>query len=167
MSVKGLGRLFDVGVGIVPIDLAAGANTGARVHMRNYGGIAICGYLNNGTAAEAPTFVVQEHDANTGGTSQDFDVVTKFYEKVDTAINGDEPWVEVTQTAGDITDADWDDANEVLFVAEIDAAALSDGFEWISVNVADPGTAHIGCVFYVMYDLKEQRAPDSLAQPNA
>lgn len=165
--MRGLGRIFDVGVGIVPVDLATAANTGKRVHMRNYETLAVVGYLNNGTAAEAPTFVFQEHTAATAGTSADLDVVTEYYTKTEAALDGDEQWVEVTQAAGDITNADWDDANQVLFVAEIEASSLSAGYEWISVNVADTGTAHVGAVLYIMHGLKIQRRPDLLAQPNA
>jgi hypothetical protein len=168
MSTKALGRLFDVGSAIVPVDLAAGANTGHRLHLRNYGGVAIVGYLNNGTAAENPTFDVQEHDAASAGNSQDLDVVATYYVKSEAALDGDETWSKVTQAAAsEVTNASWDDALEVLVVIEVLSEQLSDGFEWISVNVADPGTAHVGAALYIMFDLKVQRAPESLAQPNA
>ena len=167
MSVRGLGMDFDIGTAIVPIDLAAGANTGHRLHLKNYGGVAVVACFNNGTAAEAPTIVFREANAATGGTIQDLDVVTTYYKKEEAALDGDEAWTKVTQTAGDITDADWDDANEVLLVAQVNASELSDDFEWISVNIADTGTAQVGAVFYVMYDLRVQRAPENLPQPNA
>ncbi|NGO68525.1 hypothetical protein [Streptomyces boncukensis] len=166
--MKALGRHFDIGSAIVPVDLATAANTGHRLHLKNYGGVAIVGYLATGTAAENPTFDVREHDAASGGTSQDLDVVDTYYVKSEATLDGDETWTANTQTAAsEVTDTDWDDANEVLVVMEVDSTQLSDGFEWISVNVADPGTAHVGCAFYVMYDLAVQRAPENLAQPNA
>lgn len=168
MSRLGLGAGFDVLSVIVPVDLATGANTGHRIHMENYGAVAFCGYLATGTAAQAPTFTLQEHNAATAGTSQDLDVVAKYYQKEEATLDGDETWTEVTQTAdAAVTDADWDDANEVLVVFEVRAEELSDNFEWVSVDVADPGTAHIGCVFAVGFDLKVQRAPQNLPNPNA
>lgn len=168
MSTKALGRLIDIGSAIVPIDLAAGANTGHRLHMKNYGGVAIVAAFNNGTAAEAPTFDLQEHDAATGGNSQDLDIVSTYYTKTEAALDGDEAWAKVTQVAAsEVTDATWDDANEGVVVFEVLSEQLSDGFEWVSVNVADVGTAQVGAVFYVMFDLKVQRAPENLAQPNA
>lgn len=167
MAVNGLGRLFDVGTGIVPVDLATAANTGHRLHLKNYGGVAVVACFNNGTAGEAPTIVFREHDAATSGNSQDLDVVDTYYKKEEAELDGDETWTKVTQTAGDITDADWDDANEVLVVAEIQATQLSDGYEWVSVNIADTGTAQVGAVLYIMYDLAVQRAPENLAEPNA
>ena len=168
MSRLGLGAGFDVGSVIVPIDLAAGANTGHRIHLENYGAVAFVGYLNNGTAAEAPTFTLQEHNAASGGTSQNLAVIDKYYQKEEAALDGDETWTEVTQTAAaTVTDADWDDANEVVVVFEVRAEQLSDGFEWVSVNIADTGTAHVGAVLAIMYDLKVQRAPQNLPNPNA
>ncbi len=163
-----LGQDFDIGTGIVPIDLADGTNTGHRLHLKNYGGVCFAAYIGVGTAAQAPTFTVQEHTAATGGTSANLVVVTAYHEKTELALDGDEAWATTAQTAAaTVTDATWDDAGQSLVAFEVEADQLSDGSEWISVNVGDPGTAHIGCVFYVMYDLAEQRAPASLAQPNA
>ena len=163
-----LGQDFDIGTAVIPVDLADGANTGHRLHMENYGGVAITAYIAVGTAAEAPTITLQEHTAATGGTSTNLVQIDKYHEKTELALDGDEAWSTSTQTAAaTLTDATWDDAGQSLITFEIEATALSDGYEWISVNIADTGTAHLGCVFYVMYDLKVQRAPANLAQPNA
>ena len=167
MGFLGLGASFDVGSGVVPIDFGAGATTGHRVHLQNYGAVAFFGFINNGTAAENPTFTLQEHDTATGGVSQNLVVVDEFWQKEELALDGDEVWARVAQTAAaTVTDVTWDDANEVLFGFKVEAEELTDGFEWLSVNVDDPGVAHVGCVFYVMYDLKIQRAPQNLIQPN-
>lgn len=164
----GLGRIFDVCTGIVPVNIATAANTGHRLHMRNYETVAIVVCLNNGTAAEAPTITLQEHTANTSGTSANLAVITEYYKKEEASLDGDETWTKVTQTAAaTITNADWDDANQVLFVVEVEAASLSAGYEWLSVNIADPGTAQVGCVIYIPHGLKQQYAPSSLPQPNA
>lgn len=168
MSIRGLGTDFDIGSAFAPVDLGTAGATGHRVHMRNYGGVAFVGYLAAGTAAQNPTFDVQEHNAATGGTSQDLDVVTTYYVKAEATLDGDETWSKVTQTAAsEVTDATWDDANQVLAVIQVDAKELSDGFEWLSVNASDPGTAHVGAGLYVMYDLHVQRAPEALVNPNA
>lgn len=170
MSIEALGRVFDVCTGIVPIDLAAGANTGHRVHLKNYDGVAIVLFFNNGIAAEPVVATVQEHNAASAGTSQSLAVIDHYYVKSEAALDGDETWSAVTQSASaTITNADWDDALEGLVVAEVQAASLSDGFEWISVNIADTGAggAHVGAALYIPYDLKVQRAPENLAQPNA
>ena len=168
MSNLGLGADFDIGSVIVTIDLADGTNTGHRIHMQNYGAVTFIGCLATGTAAQAPTFTVQEHNANTSGSSQNLAVIDEYWEKVEATLDGDETWTRVSQTAAaTVTDADWDDANQVLVAFKVRAEQLSDAFEWISVNVADPGSAHLGVVLAVMHDLKVQRSPQNLAQPNA
>lgn len=168
MSNLGLGADFDIGSQIVPVDLADGANTGHRIHLMNYGAVTFVGYLATGTAAEVPTFTLQEHDALTGGTSANLVVIDEYWQKEEATLDGDETWTRVAQTAAaTVTDADWDDANEVLVVFKVRAEQLSDGFEWVSVNVADTGTAHLGCVFAIMHDLKVQRSAQNLVQPNA
>ena len=167
-AVKGLGRLFDICHGIAPVDLADGANTGARIAVKNYEGVCFVGYLTNGTAGENPTFDVKQHTANTGGTSADLDVVDVYHEKVAATLAGTETWTKVTQTAAsEVTDADWDDANQVLVAIEILADQLDDGYTHVSVDVADPGTAHIGSLIAVPFGLNVQRTPGNLAQPNA
>ena len=167
MTVRGLGMDFDIGHAIAPVDLGTGANAGARLHMRNYGGVAIVAYFAVGTAGEAITLDVQEHTAAADGTTRDLDVVTTVYTKTEATLDGDEAWAKVTQSAAsEVTNADWDDALQGLVVVQVEAESLSDDCEWISVAVPDTGTAHIGCAFYVMYGLKVQRAPEALAQPN-
>ena len=164
-----LGHDFDVIPAAIPADLAGGATTGARLHLANYSGVAIVFYKGAGAAGEAPTVTIQEHNAATAGTSQNLAVVDRFYKKEAAALDGSDLWVEVTQTAAaTVTDADWDDANEVLVVIEVEAAELSDGFEWISANVDDPGVgAQLATVLYIPYNLAVQRAPDKLVDPNA
>jgi hypothetical protein len=170
MAVRGLGNLFDIGTAIAPVDLAAGANTGHRLHLRNYGGVCIVLYFEVGAAAEPVIATVREHDAATSGNSADLAVVTQFFSKSEAVLDGDEAWVRVTQTAAaTVTDADWDDALQALVAIEVDAGALSDDYEWISVNIADTGTTtgHLGCALYIPYGLKVMRRSDLLPQPNA
>ena len=139
-SNLGLGADFDIGSQIGPVDLATGANTGHRIHLMNYGAVTFVGYLATGTAAEAPTFTLQEHTAATAGTSTNLVVIDEYFTKVEATLDGDETWTRVTQTAAaTVTDATWDDANEVLVAFKVRAEQLSDTYEWVSVNIADPG----------------------------
>jgi hypothetical protein len=166
MSIGGLGRSFDVCSGVVPVDFGASGATGHRLHMKNYGGVAIVVLLNNGTAAENPTITIQEHTAASGGTSTSLAVVDTIYTKTEAALDGDETWAKVTQSAGaTFTNADWDNALEVIAVTEVHDSQLSDGYEWISANLSTPGTAHVGGVIYIPFDLKVQRAPENLESP--
>jgi hypothetical protein len=173
MTVKALGRLFDVALGINLIaDLAAGNNTGKRINVKNYAGVAGVVWMN-AVSAGTDTFVPdwQQHTANTGGTSSDLDVVTEWYIKNATTLAGTEAWTRVTQSIASeisLTGATYA-ANQVIMVSEIDANSLSDGYTHVSIDIADPGTGgtRLGGVLYIPFGLAVQRRPDALAQPNA
>lgn len=168
MAQTEIGKSIDILHQITPVDLATAANTGARINMENYGKMTFVGYFATGTAAEAPTMTLQEHTAKTGGTSADLAVIDTYYQKEEATLDGDEAWTAVTQTAAaTVTDADWDDANEVLVAFTVDADELSDGYEWLSVNIADTGTAQVGTVFAIATELRVGRKPANLPQPNA
>jgi len=124
-------------------------------------------------SAGTDTFVidVQEHNAASGGTSQDLDTVDKWYIKHEATLDGDETWTKVTQSAASeisLTGATYA-ASQVLVAIHIDAAELSDNFEWVSVDIPDAGAGGTrpGCVLYILDDLAVQRAPENLAQPQA
>jgi len=173
MGVKALGRLLDVCTGIQTIaDLAGQANTGFRVNMKNYGGVVAVLYAN-AVSAGTDTFVVdwQQHTALTGGTSADLDVITEWFVKFETTLDGDETWTRVTQSVASeisLTGATYSPV-QLIMVSEITDDQLSDGYTHVSVDIADPGTGgtRVGGVLYLPYNLKVQRRLDLLPQPNA
>lgn len=165
MSQEGLGRLFDLSCGIAPVDLTTAANTGKRVSLREAGGVTIVLYKGAGTAGQDPVITLNEHTAASGGTSQTLAALTKRYQKQETSLDGDETWSEVTQSAASTMTLDGSSAeSEGIYVIELEATALSDGYAYISVDVADVGAnSQIGCVLYILRDLAAQRTPSKLA----
>lgn len=167
--MNGLGRIFDIGSAFTPVDFnTADAATGHRVHMRNYGSIAMVLYKGAGTAGADPVITVQEHTAKTAGTSRDLAVITTVYQKLEATLDGDETWTEKTQAAAatyvDATSAE----AEAIIVVEVDAAQLSSDCEWVSFNIAATvANAQLVCGFYIMHDLRYPRRPDLMPQPNA
>jgi len=167
--VNGLGRIFDIGSAFTPVDFnTADAATGHRIHMRNYTGIAMVLYKGAGTAGADPVITVQEHNAKTGGTSADLVCIDQVFYKTEATLDGDETWSRATQTAA----ATYTDATcaelEGIIVTEVEASAMSAGYEWISFNIAATvANAQLVCGLYIMHGLKIQRRPDLLAQPNA
>lgn len=173
--MRGLGNIFDLSVGINPVaDLAAGANTGKRIHMRNYDTLGVLFFKNAASAGtDSVIITLNEHNANTGGTSQVLAAITDWYAKsTAAALAGTEQWTETTQAAGStltLSNAVLPAANQAMVFFEIEAGALSAGFEWLSVSIADPGSGGtiLGGVFYIPSGLKIQLRPDRLPQPNA
>lgn len=166
-----LGYHFDIGTTVVPVDAAAGAQTGVRTHLRNYDAVAfVCLLGAAASGVEDVTFTLREADAATGGTVQDLATIDHYYRKAEATLDNDETWTKVTQAAGaGVTVAGASFATQQVIIAiEVSADELSDGFEWVQINVTDPGTvARLVAVVPVMHDLAVQRAPQNLANPNA
>lgn len=164
--MEALGRLFNIASVIPPVDLSTGAQTGTRVHLRDGEGVAFVYYAKAGTNGEDVDLDVQQHNAATGGTTQDLDVVTRWYSKREATLDNDETWVKHTQTAASEIDLGDDEGeNQVIAVIEVAATQLSAGYQWVSVNSTDPGATagKLGCVLAIVYDLTAQRAPEALA----
>lgn len=163
-----LGRLFNVSVGAVPTDAVAGAITGNRVHLKD---ARACTFIvvATGASTDRLDLDLQEHNAASGGTSQDLDIITKAYYQSETTLDGDETWTEWTQSAAsEITDIGAA-SEQQLVVVEVRAEQLSDGFGWVSLNVPDlgtNGTKHVA-ILNLLTGLEVMRKPTNLAQPQA
>jgi hypothetical protein len=165
--MEALGRLFDFSTGFSPVDMQTAANTGKRVGLKNCAGVTILFIKAAGTAGDDPVLTLNEHTASSGGTSQVLAELSKYYQKQETTLDGDEQWTEVTQAAAStITFNATSAESEALYAIELDGTQLSDGFDYISVDVADVGgNAQLGTVLYVLRDLTVQRDPTALVAP--
>jgi hypothetical protein len=181
MFMEGLGRLFDLGPAIAPVDInTSDAATGLRISMAGHSGIAIVLYTLVG-GADTITVDVQQHTAYTGGTSADLDAtavstssgVDHYYIKAETALDGDESWVKVTQTAAsEVTiDGTTYGAMQKLVCIQVGADQLGDGYTHLSANVAvTTSTSQLIAGLYIPYDLHMRRAPvnrPNLLRPGA
>lgn len=167
-GASALGRLFNVSVGAVPTDAVAAAITGSRVHLKDAGGVTFLVIASAGST-DILDLDLQEHSAATGGTSQDLDIITKYYYQSETTLDGDETWTEGSQSAASEITNVGAASEEQLVVVEVRAEQLSDGFEWVSLNVPDLGTngTKYVAILNVVHDLFVMRKPTNLAQLNA
>lgn len=168
--MQGLGSVFDIGSAFSPVDFnTADAATGHRVHLRNYESIAFVLFKGAGTAGADPVVTVQEHTAATAGTTQSLAVITEFYSKTETTLDGDEVWARTTQAAAATANMGLTTAEEEgIYVLQFEAPQLSAGYEWISCNIAaTAANAQLVSGFYILTGLKIQREPTLLAQLNA
>jgi hypothetical protein len=166
--MEALGRLFDVVVGAVPTDAVAGAITGNRVHLKNAGGVTIV-VCTTGASTDITDVDLQQHTVATSGTPADLDIIDHYYYKSETTLDGDETWTRGTQSAASEITNVGAASEELLLVIEVDAAELTDGYEWVSLNVPDlgtNGTRHC-TILYLLRDLEVQRAPQTLVNPQA
>lgn len=159
----GLGRLYDIGLALAPVDLATAGATGKRISMHDCSGIDIVLVYGAGTDGEDPVPSLQQHTAYTGGTSADLAVIDTIYRKAEDTLDNDESWSKTTQTAAKIMTAVADDAQkQKIYVIHVDSKSLRDGYGWISVNQADLNNAQLACFLYLKVDLQSQRTPPNL-----
>ncbi len=167
---RALGRLFNISVGAVPADVVAAAITGNRIHLKDGGGVTFVIIASAGST-DILDLDLQEHTAGPAGTgtSQDLDVITTYFYQSETTLDGDEVWTKAVQSpaASEITNVGAA-STEQLVVVEVGAEQLSDGFEWVSLNVPDLGTNGTKwvAILNILHDLHIQRAPELLANLN-
>jgi hypothetical protein len=159
-----LGKAFDISNALSVVDLNGGANTGLMVNMKN---AAVCSFVffgDAGTSGADLVFDLQEHDALSGGTGQDLDIITTWFSKEETTLDGDETWTRVTQSAAsEVTVTNTGAEVEQIYVFEVRADQLSDGFSYLSLNIADASQAKVGGVLAILSGLKVQRKPENLS----
>jgi hypothetical protein len=157
----GLGRLYDIGAALAPVDLATAGATGKRVSLQDCGGVDIVLFYGAGTDNDDPVPSLQQHTAYTGGTTANLAVMTTIYRKSETLLDGDEAWEKTTQTAAAIMTAVADDAQkQKIYVIHVPASSLADGYTHISVNQADlSNNAQLAAFLYIKVDLANPRDP--------
>lgn len=164
----GLGRVFDISAGVVVSDFAAGASTGNRVSMKNCSAITVLVTKKVFTDTQPAVLTLKQHTASSSGTSSNLAIIDTVYKKVEATLDGDETWTKVTQAAAaTFTEASTDDTLQAIYAFTVRADQLSDGYSYISVDVADTGatTGDWGTVLYILHDLNVRRAPENLVAP--
>jgi len=146
------------------------ANTGKRVSLQRSASALVVLFKAVGTAADDPVLTLKQHTASSSGTTANLASIDHYYYKaaVSGALAGTETWTRVAQTASQtITDPGGlgTSAESSMIVAiPVLGTALSDGYKYISLDVADVGgNAQLGCVLYILGDLAVQRTPANLA----
>jgi hypothetical protein len=164
--MHGLGRLFDIGLGAPPA-ATNGAVTGKRVHLNNCAGVTVVLVGGVATGGDDLQVDLQQHTASSSGTSADLDVITEYWLKSAVTIDNSETWTRYTQAAASeiaVAASETTDIEQNILAFEVEATSLSDGYEWISVNVPDLGAGDKTLtVLYFMRDLAVQRTPANLA----
>lgn len=172
-SIMGLGRAFDIGLGVAPVDInTADAATGKRLSLAQASGVTFLLVTGVGGADDI-VVDVQQHTAYTGGTSADLDPtgvtnssgVTFAHIKAETALDNDESWVKLTQSeASEVTIAGATYGTQQKIVAiYVSAEQLAPGYTHVSANIAcTTSTSQLVALLYVLHDLKVQRTPANL-----
>lgn len=172
---RGLGRLFDVGLGFAVVDLNTAGATGKRFALTHATGITFVfsmAVAGGGTDDNVITF--KQHTAYTGGTSNNLAAatvssssgITEYWVKAETALDNDESWVAVTQADGAVVTLSGATyaSQQVILAVYVSADQLGDGYTHVSADFADPGSggSRLGVCLGIVHDLAVQRRPSSL-----
>src|SRR5881409_2383032 len=133
--MRALGRLFDINTGFAPVDTQTGANTGLRVKTTRAQGCTFVYFKAAGTGTDVSVLTLQEHNASTGGTSQNLVKIDTVYKKTATTLDGSEAWTKTTQAAAATYTNTGDATKQGIYVIHIDGTSLSDGFTHLSLSV--------------------------------
>lgn len=162
--VNALGRAFDLGIGAIVQNFNGSGITGKNISLQNCDGVGVLVVkMANGTSDDI-AIDLQEVDGY-AGTPRDLDIITDYYTKSETTLDNDEAWVKTTQSAAsEITAIAGTAEKEMMLYFEVMADQLSDGYTHIAVNVPDLGNTdtEYGCVIYIPFGLKTQRAPANM-----
>ena len=172
MARKALGRIFDLVVGVLPLDLQT-ARTGDYVSLKNAGHVTVVVIKGAGTDGDDPTFTFNQATTVAGGSAKGLDVdggngIDEYWEKEAlTDLTATGVWTRVTQTiASTVAPGDPSAQSAAVYVFEIDAADLdqANNFDCLSVDVGDVGTnPQLGAILYILSELRYPQAPQNLA----
>lgn len=171
--MRAVGDIIDITPAFVPVDIdTADGWTGKRISMRHARAVT---FVFFGLAGGADNLVIdwQQHDAYTSGNSADLDStgvttsrgLTEFFLKAETTLDGDEPWVRVTQSEASentVVGATYG-AMQKIVTSTVEASQLGTGYTHVSVNGAlTTSTSQIACGLYIVHGLRYRRRPDKL-----
>ena len=168
--MQGLGRTFDIGFCSPPVDANTSGTTGKRTSFKGCRTISIIASIAiAGGGTDSEVFTLNQANAKSGGTSSTFAAITKYWVKqgASSTMANTEVWTEVTQAAGStitLTGATYGPLEHIL-AFNIHADQLSDGYSYISFDMADPGSggSRLCSIIYIHSDLEVGRKPANLA----
>ncbi len=143
--------------GIVPVNMATGANAGDWVSLKNYEKVTVIFFKNVGKAAEDPTILFQQGKDVSGGTPIDLDVVDKVYVKQATNLLSTGTFSVVTQAAANTYTEGTSGEKALIWAIDFyaDELDIANGYTSFRVTIADHGTTSpnspFGAVLYLLW----------------
>lgn len=147
-----------VKVGSGPIDLDAGANTGARVDMALFDRVAFLVILAAGTTPSAHLHTLRQHDAASAGNSKDLSVMNPYYYKLNASTSYTKVEPTVAAAAYDLDTLVGDNKYVVVFEVLAEQLDLANSYRWVSLDTTDVGGAQLGTVVAIPRNAKEKPA---------
>lgn len=168
--MQGLGRVYDIGFCSPVVDANTAGTTGKRTSFKNCRCITVVASVAiAGGGTDSEVYTLNQANASSGGTSSVLSAITRYWVKqgASSTMANTEVWTEVTQAAGStitLTGATYGPLQHIL-AFNVFAEQLSDGYSYISVDLADPGSggSRLCSLIYIHSDLEVGRKPANLA----
>lgn len=147
--------------GIVPVNLATGANSGDWVSLKEYGRCAIVLFAGVGTVANDPVITLNQAK-DVSGTGSKALTFTRADVKAATAITSVGQFTTTTQAAANTFTLTGDAALQKIAVIDIKAEDLDidNNFDCLQATIADVGTnTQLGCVLYFLHNPRDETVP--------
>lgn len=129
---------------VLPVDLNTADNTGLRVDMQKFKRVTFIAILAAGTTTAAHSFALKQHTVASSGTPIALSVDNPYFHKIGAATS----FTKVQPTvAADTYDLHSLLSNSVAIVVfEVLAEQLTDGYRYVSLDLADVGGSQLGTI---------------------
>lgn len=146
--------------GVIPVNLATGAQTGDWVSMSKYGRCAIVLLAGVGAASQDVTITIEQAATN-GGSAKALNF-TRVDTKQASALTAVGQFTQNSQSAGNTYTSDTSGETQKLWVIDIKAEDLdvANGYSWLRASLNDPGTnSQIGTILYLLHEPRYSDPP--------
>ena len=143
-------------LGVAPVDIDAGAQPSDAFKLSNYSHASII--ISLGVTGAASTVTIKEStDASGSGATA---IAFSYYGEA--TAGGDTTGARTSATSSGFATATTDG---IFYIIEINAEDLSDGYEWVTVHLSDPGSATFASVGVILSGARyaEVEAPTAIA----
>lgn len=155
-----LGEEANLTIGIVPIDLAAGANAGKFVSMKGYGYLHIIIVKEAGATAEGPIWKLEQATAVAGTSAKALGIKHGIYSKNLADVSTVAAFTKLAPSGTDLDTHDMSAAGDTQAIIAISVKAEDldheNGFDCVGLKCADTGatTGQLGTVLYMLTDAR-------------
>ena len=155
--------------GIVVIDLAAGANTGKFVSLKNHNNLHIIIHKEAGATAEGPIWKFEQATAVAGTSAKPLSITRGIYSKNGADVTAIASFTKIAATGASLDTHDMSAAGDTqaLLVISIAAEDLDgdNGFDCVGVKCADTGTTvgQLGTALYLLTGPRYTPPPSVIA----
>lgn len=138
---------------IDPVNLGTAANTGARIDMSKLKRLTFILVLAGSGNTSAHSIALKQHTLASGGTTAALSVDNPYFHKIGAATSFTKVSPTVAADTYDLHAVIGDAAGVVVF--EVLQEQLSEGYGFVSLDIADVGTTHLGAVIAIGHEVTE------------